>query len=266
VAVDLTELADDLAVETYELLALVEPPDAKRWATPTPAPGWTVQDQIAHLAYFDEMAALAATDADGFAAELATALEDPDGITERISVRSRTMTPDAVFDWFQTARAEMVATFLSLDPSTRVPWYGPPMSAASSLTARIMETWAHGQDCFDALGVEHPPTAALHHVAYLGVRTLGFSFVSRGLEAPDVPVFVALDAPAGGTWQWGDSGAADRVEGAVVDFALLVTQRRHREDTGLRVTGPVADQWLDIAQAFAGPSGEGRAPRSGSSA
>ncbi len=257
-AVDLSELADDLAAETFELLALLEPPEPDRWATSTPAVGWTVQDQIGHLAYFDEMAALAATDADGFAAELATALEDPDGITERIAVRSRSMTPDAVLDWFQTARAEMVATFLSLDPSTWTPWYGPPMSVASSLTARIMETWAHGQDCFDALGVDHPPTRALHHVAYLGVRTFGFSFVNNGLEVPEAPVYVAVHAPGGGTWEWGDPDAADRVEGEAVDFALLVTQRRHRVDTGLVATGAVADRWLDLAQAFAGPPGAGR--------
>jgi uncharacterized protein (TIGR03084 family) len=260
VAVDLAALAADLGAETDVLLAVVAPLDAEAWATPTPAPGWRIQEQIAHLAYFDEQAALAATDAGAFTAELERALADPDGITERIARRSRAMTGAEVLEWFRSARADMVATFLALDPSARVPWYGPPMSVASSLTARIMETWAHGQDVFDALHVEHPVTAALRHVAYLGVRTFGFSFVTNELEPPDVPVAVILVAPDGTEWAWGDPDATDRVEGPALDFALVVTQRRNLADIALVITGPVADRWMHLAQAFAGPPGPGREP------
>src|SRR6478735_4322412 len=231
-AVDLDGLAADLGAETNVLLAVLEPLDVAGWATPTPAPGWRIQEQIAHLAYFDEAAATAARDADAFQRELEAALADPDGITERISARSRGMQPDAVLDWFLGARAEMVSTFLALDPSARVPWYGPPMSLASSLTARIMETWAHGQDVFDALGAAHPVTAAVRHVAYLGYRTVGFSF--------------------------GNPHAHARRTGPALDFALVVTQRRHLDATALEVAGPVATQWMGIAQAFAGPPGKGR--------
>jgi uncharacterized protein (TIGR03084 family) len=215
---------------------------------------------MAHLAYFDEQAALAARDADAFQRELEAALADPDGITERISARSRGMQPDAVLDWFLAARAEMLSTLLALDPSARVPWYGPPMSLASSLTARIMETWAHGQDVFDALDTEHPVTAAVHHVAYLGFRTVGFSFVNRGMDPPTAPIGLVLTGPAGAEWAFGDPDAADRVTGPALDFALVVTQRRNLADTALVVTGPVATQWMMIAQAFAGPPGAGRAP------
>ena len=168
-----------------------------------------------------------------------------------------------MLDWFLAARAEMVATFLALDPSTRVPWYGPPMSLASSLTARIMETWAHGQDVADALGAEHPVTPALRHVAYLGFRTIGFSFVNRGLEAPDVTVAVELVAPDGSTWSFGDPDAVDRVAGPALDFALVVTQRRNLADTALVVVGPVA---ADVDGHRAGvrrAAGRGRAPAAG---
>jgi uncharacterized protein (TIGR03084 family) len=121
-----------------------------------------------------------------------------------------------------------------------------------------METWAHGQDVFDALGAEHAVTPALRHVAYLGFRTIGFSFVNRGLEAPDVTVAVDLVAPDGSTWSFGDPDAVDRVTGPALDFALVVTQRRNLADTALVVVGPVAAQWMGIAQAFAGPPGPGR--------
>ncbi len=156
----------------------------------------------------------------------------------------------------------MLRELLSLDPSTRVPWYGPDMSIASSLTARIMETWAHGQDVADALGATRATTPALRHVAHIGVRTLANSFVTRGFEVPDAPVYVALTSPDGECWTWGDAGAADRVEGDAVEFCLVVTQRRHVADTNLAVHGPVATQWMQIAQAFAGPPGAGRPPSS----
>ncbi|MBK5287402.1 MAG: TIGR03084 family protein, partial [Acidimicrobiia bacterium] len=187
-------------------------------------------------------------------------LEDPDGITERISRRSRDMDPAEVLTWFTASRESMLAIFLNLDPSTRVPWYGPPMSLASSLTARIMETWAHGQDVADALGAEHRLTRALRQVAHIGVRTFANSFTTRGLEVPEVSVSVELTAPDGDTWTWGDPAAEDRVVGSASGFALVVTQRRHVADTGLQVAGAVATQWMSIAQAFAGPAGAGREP------
>jgi uncharacterized protein (TIGR03084 family) len=134
------------------------------------------------------------------------------------------------------------------------------MSAASSVTARLMETWAHGQDIADALGARREPTARLRHVAHLGVAAFGFSFRLNGREAPAAPVRVELAAPGGGTWAWGPGGAPDTVTGPALDFCLAVTQRRHVDDTALRITGPVAAEWMGIAQAFAGPPGPGRPP------
>jgi uncharacterized protein (TIGR03083 family) len=223
---DLPGLVADLAAETAGLDAVLAPLPAAAWRTPTPAVGWSIADQVSHLAFFDEAAIASATD------------------PER----------------FRRARAEYLATFGAIDPGARLPWYGPDMSPASSVTARLMETWAHGLDITDALGVTRAPTARLRHIAHLGVRTMGFSFALRGLPAPDRPVRVDLAAPDGTAWTWGPPEAADRVTGPALDFCLVVTQRRHRADTSLRATGPVAGQWLDVAQAFAGPPGPGRLP------
>jgi uncharacterized protein (TIGR03084 family) len=139
------------------------------------------------------------------------------------------------------------------------------MSAASSVTARLMETWAHGQDIADALEVTRPATARLRHVAHLGVATMSFSFQAHGQPVPTAPVRVELTAPGedGTTWTWGPPEASDLVRGDALDFCLLVTQRRHRLDTGVRATGPVATAWLEVAQAFAGPPGPGRSPLEG---
>ena len=162
--------------------------------------------------------------------------------------------------WFRRSRSALLATAARCDPAARVPWYGPAMSLASCITARVMETWAHGQDVADALGVRREPTARLRHVAHIGVRAMPFSYAVRGLPAPEVSVRVELLAPDGQTWTWGPEDAADRVGGSALDFCLLVTQRRHLLDTGLRVVGPVAAEWMSIAQAYAGTVGPGRAP------
>jgi uncharacterized protein (TIGR03084 family) len=134
------------------------------------------------------------------------------------------------------------------------------MSAASSLTARFMETWAHTQDIADALGVTREPTDRLRHVAHIGVGARAFSYLAHGLPPSDDPVLVTLTAPSGAVWTWGPTDAVDRVTGSALDFCLLVTQRRHRDDLDLEVEGPAALQWMKIAQAFAGPPGAGRSP------
>jgi uncharacterized protein (TIGR03084 family) len=132
------------------------------------------------------------------------------------------------------------------------------MGARSFITARLMETWAHGQDVADALGVEREPSPRLRHVAHIGVRARPFSYANRKLPMPDREIHVALAAPDGDTWTWGDPSAADTVRGPALDFCLAVTQRRHVSDTALEVTGDAAQEWMSIAQAFAGPPGPGR--------
>ncbi|MGY1604837.1 TIGR03084 family metal-binding protein [Geodermatophilus sp. SYSU D00815] len=251
---DMAVLTADLAAESAELYEVLSVLAEADWARDTPAAGWTVRDQVTHLAFFDDAAVEAATDPGRFAArELVD--DDPD----RVAERHRGLTGAEAFAWLQRARRAYLEVFAALDPGTKLPWYGPPMSAASSVTARLMETWAHGQDVFDALGLTRRPTARLRHVAHLGVRTLGWSFAVRGLPVPDAPVRVELTGPDGGVWTWGPADAADRVTGPAEDFCLLVVQRRHRAGTALVATGPVADRWLDVAQAFAGPPGPGRA-------
>jgi uncharacterized protein (TIGR03084 family) len=134
------------------------------------------------------------------------------------------------------------------------------MTIASVVTARIMETWAHGQDVRDALGVTGRPSGGLRHVAFLGWKAVGNSFHARGRPTPEAPVRVELQDPTLGDVVLGPEEAADVVRGDLREFCLVVTQRRHVDDTGLTAQGPVAEEWLTIAQAFAGPPGVGRRP------
>ncbi|MBV8986215.1 MAG: TIGR03084 family protein [Acidimicrobiia bacterium] len=253
------QLCDDLVAETADLEALVADLDEAGWATPTPAEGWDVKDQVGHLAYFDERAHESMSDAAAFVAHRDEALSHPD-FPERMAAESRRFGGLETLAWFGRARGAMLEVARHTDPSRRVPWYGPDMSAASSITARIMETWAHGQDVADALGRERTPTDRLRHVAFIGARALPNSYQAQGRPVPDAPVRVELQAPGGDTWAFGPEGAADQVRGPALDFCLVVTQRRHLDDLDLDVVGPVATEWLSIAQAFAGPPGPGRRP------
>jgi uncharacterized protein (TIGR03084 family) len=251
-------LLADLAAEQDDLDHIVGPLDLPTWHHPTPAEGWDVADSISHLEFFDRAATRAAVDPDGFVAEVEELLSDPSSFMEHSVRLARAADPDVLLASWRDARGEMLRTFGGLDSKARLPWYGPPMSAMSFATARLMEYWAHGQDIVDALGAHREPTTRLRHIAHLGVRTRGFSYVARGQEPPEGDVRVELDAPDGSTWTWGEDGAADRVTGPALDFCLLVTQRRHRADTAVQAEGPLADSWLDVAQAFAGPPGPGR--------
>jgi uncharacterized protein (TIGR03084 family) len=253
-------LLEDLEAESADLDGRVAGRQPRDWARETPSPGWTIGHQIAHLAWTDRAALLAATDEAAFYAAVAESLgDDPEHYVDR-GAAEFLAPPAELLERWRAGRAALATALRNAPPDRKLPWYGTRMSPTSMATARIMETWAHGQDVADALGVTRPPTARLRHVAYLGVRTLGHSFTAHGREAPTAPVRVELVAPDGGAWAYGPEDAADRVTGPALDFCLLVTQRRHRADLALQATGPVADEWLDVAQAFAGPPGAGRAP------
>lgn len=258
--VSMTALAADLAVETADLRALLLGLDEPGWRRDTPAAGWSIADQVTHLAYFDAVAVQSATEPDLFRAELERLLAEGGLDTDVIAARHRSMTGAEVLTWFEDARGRLIAAFGGLDAGVRVPWFGPPMSAASALTARIMETWAHGQDVADAVGVQREPTDRLRHVAHIGVGARPFSYAANGRAVPAEPVRVELAAPSGAGWTWGPEDACDRVTGPALDFCLAVTQRRHLDDTALTITGPAAAGWMAIAQAFAGPPGTGRKP------
>jgi len=253
------DLLEDLAAEQEELDGVVATLQIGDWERPTPAAGWTIRDQIAHLAFFDEAGALAATDGEAFSAEVARASADLDAYLASHLEQARRRTPAALLDRWRAARRHLLAALRAVPPGARLPWYGPDMSPASFATARLMETWAHGQDVVDALGIVRVPTARLRHVAHLGVATFAWSFRVRGLPVPEHRPRVVLAAPDGGEWSW--EGDAGEVRGSAEGFCLVVTQRRHPADTDLVAAGDVACRWLEVAQAFAGPPGPGRHPR-----
>ena len=255
-----TSLLRDVGAETDELVAVLDTLSAEQWTLATPAEGWNIHDQVVHLAFFDDLAILGFTRPDEFRVTVDTLRAAGPDWVDRANEQRAVLRPDETLRWLTESRTALGRLFAEVGPGARTQWFGPPMSAASAATARLMETWAHGQDIYDALGPTHAATDRVRHICHLGIITRGFAFGRRGLAVPQDEVRVELLSPGGELWTWGPADAADRVTGTANDFALVVTQRRHRADTTLTATSGSAEQWLQIAQAFAGAAGAGRRP------
>jgi uncharacterized protein (TIGR03084 family) len=259
-AIERAVVLADLRAEAAELDAMVAGLPAGEWALATPSPGWTIAHQIAHLAWTEQRMVLAVTDPAAFQAEVQGLAGDPEGYVDAGAAEGAALPPQRLLAHWRGTRDGVQRALSETDPDRRIGWYGPPMKAASLGTARLMETWAHAQDVADALGIVRIPTERLRHVVHIGVRTRDYAYQVRGRTPPAEQFRVELTAPDGGLWAYGPVDASQRVSGPALDFCLLVAQRRHRDDLALTATGPDAEAWLDLAQAFAGPSGEGRKP------
>jgi uncharacterized protein (TIGR03084 family) len=253
---------DDLTAESAWLDGVVADLSPDEWRVPTPAANWDVATSIGHLAWTDEVATAAASDKARWDRLVLEAVQDPGGFVDREAVAAGAASPPGLLSRWRTARSRLAQALRDVPRGGRLPWFGPPMSPTSMATARYMETWAHGLDVAEALGVAVAPHDRVRHVVHLGVRTRVFANANNGLSVPTTDVRLVLTAPSGEVWELGPADATEQVTGPAWDFALLVTQRRHRDDLALTAVGAEADRWLDIAQAFAGPSGNGRPPRS----
>lgn len=245
--------------ECADLDALVADLDEPTWARATPAAGWTITHQIAHLAWTDEIADVAATDPQGFAAEIEVAKQDPVGHVDTRTEEGARATPAQLLARWRAGRERLAQTLRDAPADTKLPWFGPPMSPRSMATARLMETWAHGQDVADALGVTRTATSRLRDICHLGVRTRDFAYLINDRTPPAQPFRIELTGPDGDLWTWGEDESGEHaVTGTAQDFCLVVTQRRETGDTDLVATGE-AKEWLAIAQVFAGaPRGAGK--------
>ncbi|MEU2620466.1 TIGR03084 family metal-binding protein [Streptomyces sp. NPDC007157] len=250
---DLSALEGDLAVpdlvaEGDELDALVSAhPD---WTRPTPAAGWTIAHQIAHLASADANVVIAVRTPEAFDAVLKQAEAAGARYADLDAAAGAAEPRSALLARWRAGRTEAAAALRDVPRDQGFPWYGSQLTAALMTPLRLMETWAHGQDVFDALGVKRRPTDRLRQVAALGVTGRELSFHAAGLPGPAEPFRIELTGPGGRTWAWGPENAAQRVQGTALDFCLRVTRRRSLAETGLRAVGEDARTWLDIARVF----------------
>jgi uncharacterized protein (TIGR03084 family) len=254
------QICNDLAMEQEELDAVVANLDESGWETMTPSEGWDIKEQIRHLAYYENRANLAASDQEAFKQWFEEMQQDPNKMRRHEETTGKDLTAEGILKWWREERRALLEALSKMDRKTRIHWYGPALGAMTFATARLMETWAHGQDIVDALGIQRKPTDRLRHIAHMGVSTLRFSYANRNMEVPDRPVCVELTGPSGDIWSWGPEEAKDLVKGPAENFCLVVVQRRHVADTNLEISGDIAQDWMSIAQVYAGPPTEGRKP------
>ncbi len=256
------DLCRDLAAEQESLDRVLSALDRQDWSRATPAAGWDVRDSLSHLCFFEEAAALSVRDPAAFAEHRQRLLRDmaaAGAVTPDVAL-GRALEPAALLERWRKARTDYIETVVAAERQARaegrklrIEWYGPAMSPASFTTARLMEAWAHGVDVRDALGLPLEATPRLRHVCHIGFGARAYSFAAHQQVDPGDPVRLEVEAPDGGTWAWGPEDATDRISGPALDVALVFAQRRHRSRTRVTVTGAVAERWIAIAQAFAGP-------------
>lgn len=238
--------------EMDDRVALLGP---DRWHLETPFDHWTVLDQVAHIALFDHEALMAIEEPVRFrerAQRIMEIIRSEVHWPEQLNLLLGPDGPDRLLARWRDIRTRLLGRLQVMSPGDRLPWYGPDMAARSFATARLMETWAHGQDIFDTFRIRRINGAGLKHVAHLGVTTFAWSFRIRGLTVPDVRPRVELSGPLGEPWEWGEPHGENRIWGDAAEFCLVVTQRRNVADTRLHFQGEHAGKWLSIAQAFAG--------------
>jgi len=254
----MNQICQDLKDEYDALDAIVKDLNDDTWLMETPFFNWTIKDEISHLAYFDRAAYYSATDQEAFQKdmeEMLVGFVDYSQMHKSVNAVGGKLSTQELLAWWRGNRKKLIDAYSALSPKERLPWYGPTMSAKSSATARLMETWAHGQDIVDRLNISRKATKRLHHIAHIGVNTFQWSYKNRQLTPPEHPVYVLLNGPSGEIWEWGPSDAANQVIGDAQDFCLVVTQRRNIADvTSIKAKGDIARQWMQIAQAFAGPA------------
>lgn len=256
--------ADDFLAETQALHQLIEGLDDEALNRATAFKGWTLADVIGHLHVWNHAAELSLRDGEAFQSWFKGLSSHIDGGSLRQAEAAwldGLTGRDLVAQWLNGA-TRTAAQFSLADPSARVKWAGPDMSARSSITARLMETWAHGQEIYDELGVVRQNADRIRNIVVLGNNTYGWTFRNRGLEVPDPQPALELKAPSGEIWHYGDPGCAERISGLAEEFCQVVTQVRNIADTKLEVRGTNAQTWMSMAQCFAGPPETPPAPGS----
>lgn len=259
--------AKDFEAECAALATLLAPLSDADFARETAFKAWTINDIMSHLYMGDTSARQTLMEPDAYAEARAVRRKAQDNGETLLSYQRRWvdgLEGRALAAAWRVSSSKTAAAYADADPKRRVKWVGPDMSARSSITARLMETWSHSQAIYDLLGVVRQDHDGIRAIAHLGAITYGWTFQNRNEDPPGPPPHIRLTAPSGAIWEWNADKAApgERVEGPATDFCQVVAQTRNIQDVNLTITGANANTWMAKAQCFAGPPNDPPAPGS----
>lgn len=247
--------AEDFRLECANIEQLILSIAVDEFDQSTGFKNWSINQILRHLHVWNRAAFFSLTDEAAFNDYIAQAMGAvrTGGLTNFEEDYLHGLSGAELFDVWREFYPEMADAFAKADPKARLPWAGPSMSARSSVTARLMESWAHAQAIYDVQGLDRSSTDGIENVVVLGLNTYGWTFKNRKLDVPETRPSLRLTAPSGVVWEFGDLAEGELIEGHAEEFCQVVTQTRNIEDTDLSVTGPNAQNWMRIAQCFAGP-------------
>lgn len=245
--------AEDFRAESEALFALLNKADVSQYAEPTQFKNWTINAVLQHLYVWNEMAGFQITDEARLIQQMKSVGRHPSGLRGFEAEHLGGLEGPALLDAWHRNAHDTADLFARADPKARLKWAGPDMSARSSITARLMETWAHGQEVYDHLGVVRQNEDRIRNIVVLGVNTYGWTYKTREQEIPGPMPHLVLTAPSGETWTYGEPSDIEVISGAAEEFCQVITQTRNIADTSLEVTGAIATDWMSKAQCFAGP-------------
>lgn len=244
--------AEDFRAESQAMFDLLARTDPDRFSEPTLFKSWTIDAVLQHLHFWNQMAGLQLTDETLLLQRIDAVKSSAGGMRQFENAHFQGLAGRALLDAWQQGFQATADAFAKADPKARLKWPGPDMSARSSITARLMETWAHGQEVYDHLGVVRENADRVQNIVMLGVNTFGWTYATRKQTPPGAMPQLVLTAPSGAVWTYGEPSETERITGRADEFCQVVTQTRNVADTGLQVTGAVATDWMSKAQCFAG--------------
>ncbi len=242
------QILADLVAEQQAVDQYLQSLKDRQWSRKTPAKPWTVQDQVSHLATFEDYA-LDALETGGERLKDVGEYADGDAFTMAGVIQGRAMRPQEVIEWWRQSRAKVVDALSRRDASDRIPWFASDMSARSFATARLMETWAHGLDIHHTFDDEPEDTPRLRHIAWLGWRALPYAFEHAGEEYRE-PVRVEVIGPDYSKWVYGPEDSTQVIRGQAGEWCRVAVQRLAADKTSLKATGDVAETALRVVRAF----------------
>ena len=242
--------------ESDALYKLLINADKNSFKLKTQFKSWTINDVLYHLHVWNIAALLSLKNENEFKEFMQNfmeAVKSGNSAREYEKILSDNAEGLDLLNLWKETYEKISNEFAKSDPKKRVKWAGPDMSVRSSITARHMETWAHGQEIFDQLGFERIDTDRIKNIVVIGVNTFGWTYINRNLSIPEKMPKLSLLSPSNELWEWNEDNEEDMISGSATEFSQVVTQVRNFNDTSLKVSGKIANEWMSIAQCFAGP-------------